>query len=379
MRGGQRTNDYAKALKVLSKRGLVKAMESWVGDVDFLSPPMQETFQNLKSARDTIVGNLKSEGINELPASCSIDKWLNNRDFMHLVFRNYDAFLSNSASLLCQIVNREGGKKNAKMFSKFYRAAYQLKEILSESWREMETDDMRPLQEFWTNQAGEGAMGDSQSNWGQLLNYVRTYETEQFMRHFRPKQAKEHEPGNIPRFLLPLTATGIYKRIRMLCDTLHHQRASAHLDWLTRRFDFLGCRLTCLYKNQVFALYEQIWNQGDPFFLYNTDETKKPERFLASYETHKRTRWLCLRTNVHEDEYRALQIAGLADPSAIEAGHWDRCGYNLRRLKYVLGELFKSYETERGGKLPTLRLQSEWIPHRVSKMVSIGRRKNQAR
>jgi hypothetical protein len=236
---------------------------------------------------------------------------------------------------------------NEQDFPQFYRAAYRLKDLLSQSWREMEEDHLRWLLEFWKNQAGEGAIGNGQTEWGRLLNYVGTNETKDFMKQFVQPGWNEKNADNTPKLLLPLMPSGIYKRIRMLSDVLHRQRASAHLDWLTRRFDFLGCRLTCLYKNQVFALYEQIWNQGDAFFLYDT-ETEDPNAFrvTGASGSGKRTRWLCLRTNVHEDEYRALQVAALSDPSAIESGHWGRRGYNLLRLKSALGKLFGTYESD---------------------------------
>jgi len=336
-------------------KGWPQAMANWIGDVDFLTAPLPETFPmpgatygaTLDTARETLVKNLECGGIRGLPNDAVVENWRTNDNFLNLVFRNHDPFLSHSASLLCQVLNRASDGNKKPRFSDFYRAAYQLKDLLSQPWREMEQDDLVPLQEFWKDQTREGASMNGETPWEQLLNYVATNETKDFMRHFRPKEYAWDNADNTPAFLLPLTPTGIYKRIRMLTDILHRQRASAHLDWLTRRFDFLGCRLTCLYKNQVFAMYEQVWNQGDAFFLHNT-ETNDWEEFCAPDtahdQTHKRTRWLCLRTNVHEDEYRALQVAALADPSAIEGGHWSRPGYNLRRLKRALGTLLKAYE-----------------------------------
>jgi len=356
---------------ILNDNELGSAMGSWVGDVNFLSPPLPTTFDNVEEARDILKQNLEREGIRDLTKNGE----LKTSSFQNLLFRNYDAFLGNSASLLCQVLqwpkDSAGGKPEMN-FRNFYRAAYRLKELLSKSSREMEEDDLRPLQEFWNQQLGNGGGGDSQAdedtngepetNWNTLLDYVASYETVDFMKHFGQDGWDKEDADNTPKYLLPLTPTGIYKRIRMLWDTLRRQRASAHLEWLTRRFDFLGCRLTCLYKNQVFALYEQIWNQGDPFFVYNYEavndfaefcpaaSSRTPEASEAEqqYEcgpaVDRRHRWLCLRTNVHEGEYRALQIAALADPEAIRPEHWHRSHYNLRRLKHVLGVLLGTYE-----------------------------------
>ena len=352
-----------QALAALEKDGLPQAMANWVGDVDFLTPPLPKTFPmagpTLDTACQTLAENLECVGVGDLPKDAKIENWKTSGSFLNLVFRNYDPFLSHSASLLCQVLNRAADGNQQPKFSDFYRAAYQLKDLLSQSRPEMEGDDLVELHKFWKKQTSDDApesakkqtdnddSGNNERPWAQLLEYVVSNETIDFMEHFRPEERAKDDADNTPAFLLPLTPTGVYKRIRMLTDILHRQRASAHLDWLTRRFDFLGCRLTCLYKNQVFAMYEQLWNQGDPFFLHNT-ETDDWEEFCAPDSAHdqirKRTRWLCLRTNVHEDEYRALQIAALTDPVAIEGGHWDQPGYNLRRLKRALGILFKAYE-----------------------------------
>jgi hypothetical protein len=131
----------------------------------------------------------------------------------------------------------------------------------------------------------------------------------------------------------------------------------AHLEWELGRFDFLGCRLNCLYKNQVFAAYEQLWNYGDPFWGM---VTKRPEQRPVSEETffqdrlEGRQRWFCLRTKFLEDDYNALHIAALVDPNAVHEGFWEQPGYNLRRVQCLLGRLFKKFDTEGAQKYKDL-------------------------
>lgn len=106
------------------------------------------------------------------------------------------------------------------------------------------------------------------------------------------------------------------------------------LNWESGRFDYLGSRLTCLFKNQVFAIYEQLWSRGDPF--------------RSRADGTSRQRWLNLRTKVHagNDGYHAWQVSALMDPGAVTENHWADNAFTLNALREILASAHRLWHPQ---------------------------------
>jgi hypothetical protein len=326
---------------------LEKNGDKLIGDTRFASPPLSEfaKFEENLAARiqelylqEKVFNNLWNEGFVERAGDNDLknDKIhceITEEALENLIFRQYDPYAIAATSLLCQLNNlTEFGKD----YLNFYERCFKLRNFLALSMREIEdTPELDRLADVFIEDPPE------RENWANLIKYVETQDTNQFLGFLKEKNESK----------LFLNAGGIYKRIRNLNHTLNHQRGLAHLEWELGRFDLLGCQLNCLYKNQVFAAYEQLWNSGDPFVGM---VTKRPERSpveekeFLQIRLDDRQRWLCLRTKYFEDDYYSLQIAALVDPDAIHEGFWDKDkkGYNLRRVQYLLGLLFEAFDGE---------------------------------
>jgi len=317
-----------------------------IGDTRFASPPLLEFKtalpEYLRGLRTRVCNNLRNEGFSEL-SDDSVDPsedWptAHKKVLDNLIFRQYDPYAIAAASLLCQLTNLIHFRE---AYLKFYRGCFNLRNSLAVSKREIEDNPkFDRLAEVFRQTGARGRV-----IWSELMEYVEEHDTDQFLQ-FLTKEPK-----------LYLNPGGIYKRIRNLNHTLNQQRGLAHLDWELGRFDLLGCRLNCLYKNQVFAAFEQLWNSGDPFWGMVTKQPerwKRPVKYPVEYKAFfqdrpdDRQRWLCLRTKHFEDNYYALQIAALVDPEGIHEGFWDKekKGYNLRRVQLLLGRLFDIFDSE---------------------------------
>ncbi len=318
----------------------------FLGDLKFDSPPFKHAPASKKELIDalkTITSNLASElFITEEQKNSLINDPPNNEKFKlaveeleDLLFRNYDEYARASLSLLIQILNQinqlSTGNSTKDEFLNFYELCYNLRSILCTSPREIEDNH-----KYWTLREvfGEDKL-HKKNHWFELLGFIDDFKTTKFGDLFK---FAENEKSN-----LFLSAKSIYKRIRTLHNILHHQRSAATLDWELGRYDLFGFRANCLFKNQVFALYEHIWNNGDPFFFYNYEKNEFPDFSEQVLKPELRAQWLCLRTNVLSNEYNALQVAALIDPNETALGFWSQPGYNLKRAKYVLGNLFKKF------------------------------------
>ena len=263
-----------------------------------------------------------------------------------VIFRHYEPYAVASASLLCQAINLS--KEFGSRYLDFYEACFRLRNVLAVSRRDIEdTPQFHPLAELF-----------SKKSWADLKEYVETNDTEEFIASIAPEM-DDRNPNRSKSAELYLTPRGIYKRIRHLNHTLNQQRGPAHLEWELGRFDLLGCRLTCLYKNQVFAAYEQLWNSGDPFFGMVTERGEGAKRVATEKDfiqdrDRGRQRWLCLRTKHFEGDYYSLQVSGLVDPRAIHEGFWDERGYNLRRVQWLLGRLFEEFDQKGADRYKSL-------------------------
>ena len=321
-----------------------------IGDTRFVSPPFREgidmTSERLECLKLRLVKNFVKEGVlvRRDPTDRSFDRKsppkFEREDYEALIFRRYDPYAIAAASLWCQLENltcMNACEEMAEEYFKFYDACFKLRNFLAVSAREIEDTPIK-LKEladlFGRRKSSDEQVGkvETETAWTELLKFVQKYDTDAFVRFAGPSTVGK---------LLCLHPSGIYKRIRNLNHTLWQQRSPAHLEWELGRFDLLGFQLNCLYKNQVFAAYEQLWNRGDPFWGMNTEGPGRnsTQKFFDSRLTGPQ-RWLCMRTNYNEDDYYSLHIAGLVDPISIHEGFWEKSGYNLRRVQFLLGRLF---------------------------------------
>jgi len=269
-----------------------------------------------------------------------LPRYVECKDVEDLVFRQYDCFAIAAGSLFVQLANLAyppgtSADQFRVSYREFYQACIRLRRFLSRSPREVEENpQLAVLEDVFGSEAE--ATG---STWQRLLSFIEATDTDQLCDRLGPKI----DAGTQAAFL---NIRGIYKRARTLHNTLRHQRPAAYLDWELGRFDLLGCRAACLFKNQVFAVYEELWRLGDPFFCHPAARDGRAGDGHGHDPLRERQRWLCLRTNVMEHEaYYALHLAALADPEAIDPDFWGRDhGYNLRRAQRLLERLFLRFD-----------------------------------
>jgi len=293
----------------------------------------------LKNAFMRIRGNLENEGFQiidtvDISTSSEVDNFFNKKQKLlnDLLIRNYSYFVRDSLSLLIQIANLskslgEGDDgANYLCFKDFYKKCRELRKFLCSPPQELEGKKKYHLEKIF---GLEKNSDNDKGAWKGIKEFINKYNTGTVF------------PDNKADNYLPLTPQSIYKRIRTLNNILHRQIPSAMLDWELGRFDLYGTRMNCLYKNQVFVLYEKIWNKGDPFFIYDPQAKDYNAYYQGeiNLDTNRyRQRWLCLRTSFLQDEYNACQIASLIDPKTVEAGYWEYIStYNLKCVQYVLG------------------------------------------
>ncbi len=317
-----------------------RGRRTWLADLRLISPPVSVT--NVGWARKRLVKTLLDEGLVGLlddgvyAFRRELTALIPREQVEELLFRNHSEFAQEAVSLLFQLENLRRDNKRARLkrtYGRTYRELYWLRGLLCATDREIfQERSKEPLKRLFLPPGGPDA-----SVWQEAMQYVETVSTEELTL----------EAGE--RDLLRYTVGGIYKRVRTLLNVLRRQRPAAAVEWDLHRFDLYGARMNCLYKNQEFALYEHAWNRGDPFFWYDLG-TETAEAFAhagagkPASRPALRQHWLCLRTNVLEGDYNALQIAGLVDPRSLNPGHWSGDLYTTDRLKTVLGVLFQALD-----------------------------------
>jgi hypothetical protein len=236
--------------EALDKKFFTENHSQILGDARFNSPPFgSRGSRGLDELENDVRRNLVEQGF--LAEACENDSKAPDKACEDLIFRRFDAFAIAGASLWCQFKNLEkwGGK-----FEPFYRFCFRLRDHLATSQRDIkDTPHLRKLMNVF-------------KQWNELLTYLDSNDTKGFLKSLFPVEGSQIQKDQLNGSAANLTILGIYKRLRHLNHTLWHQRGVAHFDWELRRFDLLGLRLNCLYKNQVFAAYEQLWNNGDPFW-----------------------------------------------------------------------------------------------------------------
>jgi len=296
-----------------------------LGDLKFEAPPAFVAEKFLPKAEKALLSNLADEGL--LRPGLELEQWSDpavQDVFTGLIFRHHADFVRESVSLVLQIYNR---RMLGTDFEGFYRWCYWLRGQLCATEADIQADGrLAPVREL------RRAIKDSK-----LDEYVDLVDTDAIAEGLAAPDRNK----------LPLTICGIYKRVRTVTDVLRHHRSVAALDWSLGRFDLYGAQMNCLYKSQVFALYDYAWNKGDPFFSYRLNEyelerfREQPSASVAGGATLQRRDgsarppWLCLRTHVLEGEYNALQTVALVDPQSTEIDYWDSL-YTLGKVREYL-------------------------------------------
>jgi len=262
-----------------------------------------------------------------------------------LLFRRYDAFIVRATSLYLQLRN-EGLKKG---YVDFYRQTRDILEWLRNRFEVLEEQVTRAPQ----NSSPIGLLSETI---GKLRVEVLSLSTSNLAEKFAEEKPTNEE-------LLRFSVQGIYKRIRTLATVSGNQCSPALLNWENGRFDYLGARLRCLFKNQVFATYEEVWKRGDPFRLKG-----------AAPQSGSRQRWICLRTKVHAGEtgYNAWQVSALMDPLAISDSYWEDNAYTLNTLRDILtmahrqwsnNDDVRTYDSVAQNRLKLREQYSAWFSH----------------
>lgn len=238
-------------LKIINERFPASGPRMW-GDLGFTmalfdleGESSDEPSQLLAYLQKCLVDNLKEEKSHFNPDD--------QKSCEDLLFRVYDPYMRSAMSLLIQIRNRREWIKDG-WYEAFYTACVRLKTLLSDTEDELE---------------GHQAFENIQKHVANLRMFLLKYQTDDFIKFYEAACNLMQNPKSPPAKLgdaLFLGVKGVYKRARMMLNVLRHQRSPKELGWELSKLDYVGARLDCLFKNQGFATYEQIWGRMDPFF-----------------------------------------------------------------------------------------------------------------
>ncbi len=366
-----------------------------LADRQFNSSPVSWSLGNCRLAARALIANLHSEGLLKLPrevcngeldtnealnglealqdphggssgvgepensgALASLSQLL-QRALEDLVYRNYDAYARQASSLLIQLLGIIRYDVN---YRDFYDGCRQLQRLLSRPFAENPEkpgeshlrhifEDSRRVQRKTDEQEqheGPATLRQKKGSvWSRLILSLENQSTREFLSTRRKVNGKKEEWRQLsPVFL---TVEGLYKRARMLHHILRMQSSAASLERTLGRYDLVGTRLTCLFKQQVFLLGETIWNRGDPFFAYS----QRPKQW-SDYTSSTRSRepdraqrqmpWFCVRAKRHAGQYNALQLATLVDPDLVFEKDRMRRTFTPAKLRIFTGLLFEAFE-----------------------------------
>jgi hypothetical protein len=331
-----------------------------LGDLKFAAPKVRLSDDKRSEALKLLFKNLSDS---PQAASDPRSSGMKEREIGEYVFRRYDPFVTQGISLYITLTNTERfnedktlrrsdddeDKNSYEIFydecrklTGFLRKKFESSHQLHERYRKMPKDsaamkrkELIEILERWRTRA----FSLSTTNFSSVLNTAGI------------------EPGEDD---VHLNIRGIYKRIRTLVNIASNQVSPSLLNWETSRFDYVGARVNCLFKTQVFAIYEHLWNRGDPFSHWTSSQ---PEGGLPSPESeYARQRWLSVRTKIHEGEdgYYAWQILALVDPRAVEKGHWKRI-YTINAVRDYLVLSFEDWHRGPAGAYRKLAVQrNQW-------------------
>jgi hypothetical protein len=313
--------------------------DNLLADLRFLMPDVGISPDKLKHARIQARKNLLARPGNSGRTNVS------DVELADCVFRTSDPYVCYASSLYILLYNKI---KPSSDYTTFYSGCRRLLDHV--------TDIFKPAHDVAPGASGEPEQPVPAEqllhSLDKLRNIVSSLSTRAFLRSLGRAETESEDSTRLVR----LTEAGIYKRLRTMLSTSSNQLPPHLLNWETKRYDYVGTRVNCLFKNQVFAVYEDAWISGDPFAhwkqvgssnsqLYDTYVADKPPR--PNESDGSRLRWLSIRTNPHNGEkgYYAWQIAALMDPKAIEHRHYNN-EYNLRDLRDYLVAAFHRWDSD---------------------------------
>ena len=313
-----------------------------LGDLKFSAPNMRLDKAKRKKAREWICENLSAS-----PQAVSNVKpgVISKKDLREYIYRRYDPFVTQGISMYVTLSNTDafqkdltaGGPHGENSYETFYEQCRQLTSFLRRKF-----ESSHQMHEQFRDASGDVAAKKRK----ELIEVLEKWRARAFSlstTNFSSVLATSgFEPGTDEEHL---TVRGIYKRIRTLVNIASNQVSPSLLNWETSRFDYVGARVNCLFKTQVFAIYEHLWNRGDPFSHWTTSKPKGGPPHPASKLS--RQRWLSIRTKVHrgEDGYNAWQLVALMDPEAFRKGHADRI-YSINAVRNYLVRAFDEWHPE---------------------------------
>jgi len=323
-------------------------------DVLFLAPPMEFDTDGggplVDEALSTLARNLRNSPSFpdkwKIAQPASEEEPLSDEEIYFGIFLTYDRFINFATSLYGQIINQKQWKEDGEAISyvKLYRACSCVGTKLRRALQKWSMEGVGPSIPARSDEKESETIGIdlklvnalmgakaeilalSTTNFAKLLNRTR---------HNDVYSAATSSQLGYYRVHARLTVLGVYKRLRTMVNISGDQLPPSLLNWDTLRFDYVGYRVNCLFKNQVFAVYERLWSGGDPF-LYRTPSGPSVKRPIGR-ET-SRQRWLCLATRIHdgEDGYYAWQIRALMDPHAVDEGYWGRRLFTLNKVRQYM-------------------------------------------
>lgn len=271
------------------------------GDLKFAAPDVELAEKDLDDARALILKNLRSSPqAAPRPSTAGPDAQMDDKEIIEYVLRRYDPFVTYGVSLYILLTNTLRDDEAGRGYKLFYEKCRRLTKVLREKF-----EASYQFHEQWRDVPKDGFSATKLliDELGPLRAKISELSTNDFcsVLHTAVMDISGHEETATGSEAY-LGIKGIYKRVRTLNNIAGNQVCPPLLNWETGRFDYVGTRINCLFKNQVFAIYEDLWNRGDPFYLWTKEE--RPQR------------WLSTLTKIHrgEDGYNAWQFSALMDP-----------------------------------------------------------------
>lgn len=341
-------------------RWLQNSGDRVIGDLSFAAPNMGLcTERQYRIARKRLRQNIRTSP-QAIPGSSSNeldDRQMDEKEITEYVFRRYDPFVMQAISLYILLNNALENNEHGKGYGPFYEKCRKLTRLLREKF-----ESSHRLNEQWREVpklvSPMKILIDELSKLRAQVSELSTSDFAAVIDSARSNLDPNKKSTSISD--ARLTSKGIYKRLRTLLNIAGNQVCPPLLNWETHRFDYVGARINCLFKNQVFAIYEHLWNRGDPFSHW-TSEGQKQNRgnrqaerpwpkggHARSEDEPSRQRWLSIQTKIHkgQDGYYAWQISALLDPKSVSKGYWGSSLYNINLLRDYLVSAFDRWHKD---------------------------------
>ena len=243
------------------------------GDLKFAAPDVELGEKDRDDARALILKNLRSSP-QAAPRSSTAapDAQMDETEIIEYVLRRYDPFVTYGISLYILLTNTLQDDEEGRAYKLFYEKCRRLTKVLREKF-----EASYQFHEQWRDVPKDGFSATKSliDELGPLRAKISELSTNEFssVLHTAVMDIPGHKETATGSDAY-LSIKGIYKRIRTLNNIAGNQVCPPLLNWETGRFDYVGARINCLFKNQVFAIYEDLWNRGDPFYRW----TKKIAR-----------------------------------------------------------------------------------------------------